>query len=138
MAKLIDKMFNRVIEGELSDLSEKDAQEIGKVVSGGTKLYKHTLNDSEAGYLFSFITTFKDPLDFSSLNTYKKINDFLETIIILSFKDDNNGSNIYWDNINNMFANTSQYLLQEQTVIISLVDIDDWDLLATTDTVTPL
>lgn len=43
MAKLIDKMFNRVIEGELSDLSEKDAQEIGKVVSGGTKLYRHTI-----------------------------------------------------------------------------------------------
>lgn len=44
MAKIVDKMFNRVIEGDLKDLSAKDGEEIAKVVSGGTQLYKHSLS----------------------------------------------------------------------------------------------
>lgn len=45
MAKLHDKFFNRVIEGELSDLSAKDAEEIGKVAGKYQFIDLSTLDD---------------------------------------------------------------------------------------------
>lgn len=109
-------------------------EEIGKL--GGTKLYKHVLSDQN--YTFELITTYKNPLDFTILNTYGKLNEFLKTLIIFKFKDPSDNSDIYWDDNSGMFAYTSQYLLQDETVVISLVDIDDWYLTSTTDTVTEL
>ena len=62
MAKLKDKMFNRVIEGDLSDLSEKDGQAIAQVVSGGTQLYKHTMALQEDDFTIVVIGDFNEPI----------------------------------------------------------------------------
>ena len=51
MAKLLDKLYNRIIEGKLKIESDDD-------VSGGTQLYKHTIvfDDGEATRTMYFIT----------------------------------------------------------------------------------
>lgn len=42
MAKIQDKFFNRVIEGDLLELSDADKERAG-IGGGGTKLYKHKI-----------------------------------------------------------------------------------------------
>ena len=42
MAKIQDKLYNRVIEGELLEITEEEKSKLG--LGGGTKLYKHSIS----------------------------------------------------------------------------------------------
>lgn len=57
MAKLLDKMFNRVIEGELLEITEEEKTKLG--LGGGTQLYLHEgtiQGDSEETYNYKIIS----------------------------------------------------------------------------------
>ena len=51
--------------------SKKQIEEIAK--SSGTKLYKHTLYNSSLGYKFTLITTNPQPINFTIIDTHKKL-----------------------------------------------------------------
>lgn len=76
MAKLHDKFFNRVIEGEISDLTEKDGQEIDKVASGAKLCMLH-FYDTQHTFDF-YLVVEREDAEFSK----KHLNDFgFDTII---------------------------------------------------------
>ena len=111
--------------------SKKQIEEIAK--SNGTKLYKHYLFDSSINYKFILITTNPEPIDFSSIDTYSKLNDFLITQNVIRFTD-GSGNNIqYESNTDNCF-----YFIDSQGAAPSISLYDDWSLVNTTDTVTEL
>lgn len=105
--------------------------------SSGTKLYKHSLYASGIDYKFTLITTNPQPIDFSIIDTYQKLYEYLLNEDVLRFVDEYNRELIY-DNssmsafyeieiteINNVRTCTPSYY-------------DDWPLSNTTDTVTEL
>lgn len=110
--------------------SKKQIEEIAK--SGGTKLYKHYLSDDGAGYYFILITTNPQPINFSTIDTYKKLYDYLLTQNVTQFIE-KYGACIQYDGTNNIF-----YAIRKIGNTTSITLYDDWGLLGTTDTVIPL
>ncbi len=98
---------------------------------GATKLYKHTFFDSNNNYQFELITPYGTPFNFNTLDTYKKVYDFIKTISCLSFKT------IYFQDM--YFDSTTGhnyfYIIEIEGQKSS---VDDWELAYTTDTVTEL
>lgn len=73
MAKLTDKLFNRVIEGEL-EFGEAEKSQIAKIAEeagGGTKLYLHTISGlvNSPLYTFYLYRTSPEPLTNDSVMT---------------------------------------------------------------------
>ena len=97
----------------------------------GTKLYKHTIEDSTAGYIFTLITTSPDAIDFQTYDTYVKIKNYLRTINVLSFKNDL--KDIQWSNEVNSFFSLD--IINSDVLVVLF---DDWDLTSSTDTVIAL
>lgn len=113
-------------------ITTKQIEEIAK--SSGTKLYKHYLHDSSIDYKFILITTNPEPIDFSSIDSYQKLYDYLMSQNVIRFID-GFGNNIqYKSGTNNCF-----YVIENSgTGATSLGEFDDWSLANTTDTVTEL
>ena len=151
---IFDKLFNRKIEGKssLDDLAENvvvnketNTTEVGgnlnvngtitqnaQPLGGGTKLYKHYLSDDGAGYYFILITTNPQSIDFSTIDTYKKLCDYLLTQNVIQFVE-KYGSCIQYDDTNNIF-----YTIRKTGNTTSIALYDDWGLSQTTDTVNEL
>lgn len=101
--------------------------------SSGTKLYKHYLFDSTTDYRFILITTNPKPIDFSGIDTYRKLFDFLLTQNVIRFTDEFGDSIQYESNTDNCF-----YFIYSQGAAPSIQLLDEWSLLNTTDTVSEL
>lgn len=112
--------------------SKKQIEDIAK--SNGTKLYKHILFDNSGlNYKFILITTNPEPIDFSSIDAYSKLNDYLMSQNVIRFTD-GSGNNIqYESNTDNCF-----YFIFSEGAAPSISLYDDWSLVNTTDTVTEL
>ena len=154
---IFDKLFNRKIEGKssLDDLAENvvvnketNTTEIvgnldvgGNITKngqpiGGTKLYKHLIQDNNNGYYFILITTNNQPIDFSIINDDSKLFNYVQTENVISFTID--GYIVIYDGV------VKQHFF---TISISLVGniptcipsyYEDIDYSSTTDTVSPL
>ena len=110
--------------------SKKQIEEIAK--SSGTKLYKHLIEDSNMGYYFILITTNHEPIDFSSIDSYSKFQFYLISQNVIRFTDDT-GDIIQYESNTNCF-----YLLTCAGSSPSILLIDGWSLVNTTDTITAL
>ena len=114
--------------------SKKQIEEIAK--SSGIKLYKHYLHDSNIDYKFILITTNSQPIDFSVINTFEKLNNYLSTQNVIRFTNDI-GSAIQYDNEQgHCFYSIDILYNPDPAPTIGLVD--DWSLSHTTDVVTSL
>lgn len=111
--------------------SKKQIEEIAK--SSGTKLYKHYLYDNSVDYKFILITTNPEPIDFSSINSYQKLYDYLMSQNVIRFTTDS-GDNIQYES----GTNNSFYSITNDAGAPSLGEFGEWSLESTTDTVTPL
>lgn len=111
--------------------SKKQIEEIAK--SSGTKLYKHILYDSYMDYKFILITTNPEPIDFSSIDSYSKLYDYLMSQNVIRFTTDS-GDNIQY----NFDTNSYFYSIDISNGVPSLGEFSDWSLVNTTDTVTSL
>ena len=99
----------------------------------GTKLYKHDIRDNAGtNYHFILITTSPIALDFETLNTYPKVNAYLETINVISFKSDI-GNNMAFDGGEDWFVE----IQSNQGDVVSSA-YDDWSLAESTDSVTEI
>ena len=115
--------------------SKKQIEEIAK--SSGTKLYKHYLHDSNLGYKFILITTNPEPIDFSIINTYSKLHEYLIKENVLGFFDENNNGVMYDGSVKTSFYTI--YIREIQNVPVCCPSYyDDWSLSDTTDTISPL
>ena len=112
-------------------ITTKQIEEIAK--SSGTKLYKHYLHDSAVNYNFILITTNPEPIDFSSIDAYSKLNDYLMSQNVIRFIDEFGNNIQYESDTDNCF-----YFIFSQGAAPSISFYDDWSLLNTTDTVTEL
>ena len=113
-------------------ITTKQIEEIAK--SSGTKLYKHYLYDSSIQYKFILITTNPEPIDFSSIDNYGKLHDYLMSQNVIRFTTDDGNNIQYKPGTNNCF-----YIIENSgTGATSLGEFDDWSLASTTDTVTEL
>ena len=156
---IFDKLFNRKIEGKssLDDLAENvvvnketNTTEVGgnlnvngtitqngQPFAGGTKLYKHYLYDSNINYKFILITTNSQPIDFTVVNTFDKLFNYLLTQNVIRFTDDTGNAIQYDNNTGHCFYSVDiQYNGSDTGATIGL--IDDWSLANTTDTVAEL
>ena len=105
--------------------------------SSGTKLYKHSLYASGIDYKFTLITTNPQPIDFSIIDTYQKLYEYLMNETVLRFVDEYNRELIY-DN-SSMSAFYEIEITEINNVRICTPSYyDDWPLSNTTDTVTEL
>ena len=156
---IFDKLFNRKIEGKssLDDLAENvvvnketNTTEIvgnldvsgnitknGQPIGGGTKLYKHFLVSSTIGYEFTLITTNPQPIDFSTIDTYSKLHNFLISNNVLLFVG-SSGQEIFYDLVGNAFYSTQITNIQNNNICTVGNYYDDWPLSDTTDTVSEL
>ena len=105
--------------------------------SSGTKLYKHSLYASGIDYKFTLITTNPQPIDFTNIDTYQKLYEYLLNENVLQFLDEYNKELLY-DN-----SSMSAFYTIEITEINNVRTCtpsyyDDWPLSNTTDTVTEL
>ena len=121
-----------VVSGDL-DVGGFITQNGGDPVGGGTKLYKHYLHDSSINYKFILITTNPEPIDFSSIDVYSKLNDYLMSQNVIRFTDDS-GNNIQYEST----TDSCFYFIYSQGAAPSISLYDDWSLANTTDTVTEL
>ena len=105
--------------------------------SSGTKLYKHYLHDSSMNYNFILITTNSQPIDFSVVNTFEKLFNYLLTQNVIRFTSDY-GNAIQYDDVTQhcFYSVDIQYNGSDTGATTGL--IDDWSLQHTTDTVTEL
>ena len=110
--------------------SKKQIEEIAK--SSGTKLYKHFLRDSSVDYNFTLITTNPQTIDFSIIDTYEKLYNYLLTQNIIQFTE-KYGNCIQYDNVTMIF-----YSIKKTNTTPLISEFDDWSLNQTTDTVSPL
>lgn len=152
---IFDKLFNRKIEGKssLDDLAENvvvnketNTTEIGgnlnvngtitqngQPLAIGTKLYKHSLYASGMDYNFKAITTNPQPIDFTTIDTYQKLYNYLLSTNLLIFIGTND-EEIFYD------INSAKFYS------IDIINVnqfeasfyDDWPLSSTTDTVSEL
>ena len=113
-------------------ITTKQIEEIAKS-SGGTKLYKHYLFDSSTDFRFILITTNPEPIVFSSIDTYKKLFDFLLDQNVISFTEEGGNNIQYESNTDNCF-----YYIYSQGAAPSIQLLDEWSFVNTTDTVTEL
>ena len=69
MAKIQDKLYNRIIEGELLELSDAEIQSLGlaKASEVGSKLYKHTVMFIVDGEDITFIDNNSSPITLEKL-----------------------------------------------------------------------
>lgn len=111
--------------------SKKQIEEIAK--SSGTKLYKHILYNSGIDYKFILITTNPQPIDFSVLNTYEKIYNYLLTQNVIRFTTASGDAIQYESDPDNCF-----YSVYSGSAVASIQLFDDWVLQETTDSVIPL
>ena len=150
---IFDKLFNRKIEGKssLDDLAENvvvnketNTTEIvgnldvsGNITKngqplGGTKLYKHFLRDPSVNYNFTLITTNPQTIDFSIIDTYEKLYNYLLTQNIIQFTEEY-GNCIQYDDVTMIF-----YSIKKTNTSPLISEFDDWSLNQTTDTVSEL
>lgn len=115
--------------------SKKQIEEIAK--SSGTKLYKHFFYDSSMDYKFILITTSSQPINFSVLNTFDKLYNYLLTQNVIRFTTDNGYSVQYDPDYEHCFYNVNTENNGTAT-ILSIGILSDWSLENTTDTVMPL
>lgn len=91
MAKLLDKLYNRVIEGELLEITEEEKSKLG--LGGGTKLYKHVITISRSGassLVLSFITNSSNKMKLEDGNIDDNIGE-----VIRGFDITTGGSEFY-------------------------------------------
>lgn len=118
MAKIQDKLYNRIIEGELLELSDEEIQKLGlaKASEVGTKLYRHyiTYNQSlsfsiicnkQATFVGKSLSDVLAESDYVSLN---KISDFGYEVPIL-FIDDSDDFMIYFVGNNHTITSLTIY-----------------------------
>lgn len=114
--------------------SKKQIEEIAK--SSGTKLYKHYLYASGIDYKFTLITTNPEPIDFTNINTFKKLYEYLLKENVLQFTGQ------YMDEI--LYSLDTQTFYSISIGNVNSINVcvpsyyDDWPLSDTTDTITPL
>lgn len=102
--------------------------------SSGTKLYKHSLKD--LNYEITLITTNPQPIDFSIIDNYDKLNDYLMSQNVIRFTTDY-GDNVQFSSVQHFFYSITIELASSG--LVSLINaFDDWSLVDTTDTVTEL
>ena len=112
--------------------SKKQIEEIAK--SSGTKLYKHYLHDSSGtNYNFILITTNPELIDFSIINTYSKLHEYLISQNVIRFTDASGNNIQYESDTDNCF-----YLVNSQGAAPSISLFSEWSLANTTDTISPL
>lgn len=112
--------------------SKKQIEEIAK--SSGTKLYKHYLFDSGgSNHKFILITTNPEPIDFFSLDSYINLYNYLISQNVIRFTNDS-GDNVQCD----YKTDHNFYLVNIVNDAPSIQYLDDWSIINTTDTVTPL
>lgn len=103
---------------------------------GGTKLYKHYLYASSIDYKFTLITTNPEPIDFTNINTFKKLYEYLLKENVLQFTGQ------YMDEILYNLDTQTFYSISIGNVNSINVCVpsyyDDWPLSDTTDTVTEI
>lgn len=114
--------------------SKKQIEEIAK--SSGTKLYKHLIEDSNMGYVFTLITTNNQQIDFSINNNDSKLFNYLQTENVISFTIDGNIV-MYDEVIKHRFFTI--YIRKDGNISTCCPSYyEDMDYSATTDTVLPL
>ena len=111
--------------------SKKQIEEIAK--SSGTKLYKHSFYASDMDYNFKAITTNPQPIDFTSIDTYQKLYNYLLSTNLLIFIGTND-EEIYYDMNSAKFYSIDIF----NGTQFGPSFYEDWPLSSTTDTVTPL
>lgn len=116
-------------------ITTKQIEEIAK--SSGTKLYKHALFESSMDYKLTLITTNPQPIDFSSIDTYQKLNDYLMSQNVIRFTDEVGNNVLYDDSFQNAFYTIYLATIQDNRICAPSY-YDDWTLSNTTDTVTEL
>lgn len=114
--------------------SKKQIEEIAK--SSGTKLYKHILNSISSGYTFTLITTNPQPIDFSIIDTYEKLYEYLLNENVLQFLGKYNDQIMY--DRNEVYFYSIQLTMIGNDVVCIPSSCDDWSLSDTTDNVIPL
>ena len=112
--------------------SKKQIEEIAK--SSGTKLYKHYLRD--LNYEFTLITTNPQPINFSIINTSKKLYDYLLNENVLQFTGQYMDEILYNLNTESFYSISIGNINSNNVCVPS--SYDDWDFPNTTETVTPL
>ena len=118
-------------------ITTKQIEEIAKS-SGGIKLYKHSLIASDIGYEFIVITTDSQPIDFSSVDTYSKLNDYLISNNLLLFVSSSNSNvEIFYDREKQAFYEIFVEMINNKLTCTATY-YDDWPLSSTVDTVTEL
>ena len=115
--------------------SKKQIEEIAK--SSGTKLYKHNLFASGINYKFTLITTNPNPIDFTIIDTYQKLYEYLLNENVLQFYNAKNQPLLYDNSSISAFYNIEITEINNVQVCIPSY-YDDWTLSSTTDTVTEL
>ena len=152
---IFDKLFNRKIEGKssLDDLAENvvvnketNTTEIGgnlnvngtitqngQPLAIGTKLYMHYLHPSDRDYNLKAITTNPQPIDFTSIDTYQKLYNYLLSTNLLIFIG-TDGEEVFYDIYSSKFYSID--VINGTQFEASFYD--DWLLSNTTDTVSEL
>lgn len=103
-------------------------------VGGGTKLYKHHLKDYN--YDLILITTNPEPINFSSINDYDKLYNYLMSQNVIRFTTDS-GDNVQFNSVQHYFYSITIELASSG--LVPLINaFDDLSLVDTTDTVTEL
>lgn len=113
-------------QGEKGDTGEQGPQ---GPAGDGTKLYKHSIADDSAGYYFTLISNSATPIDFTQYQNYNYLPfyEYLNTINVIAFYDDDNYLPLYWNNGDNFFHSAGETLRY-----------DDWNLTVSIDVVTEL
>lgn len=110
-------------------VSSNGSAVVSEIISK-SKFYLHTISDGT--YTFRIIMNSKTPLDFTTLDTFTKLNDHLKELKPLLFVD-SRGHDVYFDDGQGYFGVVE---ITDKEVISG--SYEEWLLLATTDTVTEL
>ena len=114
--------------------SKKQIEEIAK--SSGTKLYKHILYNSGLDYKFTLITTNPQPINFTIIDTHKKLYEYLLNENVLQFTGQYMDEILYSLDTESFYSITITKIDTKNVCVPS--SYDDWGLFETTDTVIPL
>lgn len=110
-----------------------NGQKVDDSALGGTKLYLHHIIDKQMAYIFDLISTFENPIDFSTLDTQQKIWDYIKNYPIISFREKTTDFLVVYGIFKKHFFGIG---VDDESVTTTFYD--DWDLSKTTDEVTPL
>ena len=127
------QMFSKKQIEELAKTSVNEGIESGEI-QVGSKLYKHTIVDSDSGYTFILINDKPNTIDFSDYEGYDDFLDYLVNNIVISFYSlgEPNNQIIY---LGTAFASINYDFDNEQFILAAL---DDWSLENSTDSVSEL